>query len=61
MKPTEDEIITALAVIKETCFGYNDCEECPFGTDDGCYFETVSIMPREWKIDAEPKKWRALR
>ena len=66
MKHSKEEILTALHVIKHTCWetyevkdGVSSCYKCPFSDSDGhCVF--VEQNPMSWDIkDDEP--WKAFK
>lgn len=60
MKPTHEEILDALEVIKKTCENYKRCEDgCPFY---GMYCSITTQSPRYWEIMDEEINdvWRCL-
>lgn len=62
MKHTQEEILNALRVIKDTCKEFDndgilDCPNCPFGNLSGdCILNEK--YPLEWNISSE-EIWRA--
>lgn len=64
MKHTKEEILNALQIIKDECFG-TECENCPFSFDDEhgiskkCTF--IHVLPDEWEIKKKENEqiWRA--
>lgn len=64
MKHTQEEILKALNVIKETCEytddkGIIDCTKCPFGDSDG-HCVIIQQIPNSWNIK-EGEPWRAFK
>ena len=61
MKHTQEEIIKALHVIKDTCKDETiDCGNCPFGNDeDLCRLK--DRIPANWIINKEDNVWRAFK
>ena len=60
MEYTQDEILNALRVIKETCEEAGECENCPLRNkeyNDKCYL--METAPLDWKIRANSGTWRA--
>lgn len=59
MKHTQEEILKALQIIKDTCNDETiDCDNCPFGDDeDLCRLKFT--IPANWKINKEDNVWRA--
>ena len=60
MKYSQEEILKALHVIKETCDDHPDfCGPCPFCRDDECVIN--ADIPSEWKInDDSITVWKGL-
>lgn len=61
MKHTQEEILNALHVIKDTCGDETiDCDNCPFGSDeDLCRLK--DRIPYSWDIKNEVGIWRAFK
>lgn len=63
MKHTQEEIINALNVIKDTCSNVSniqDCWLCPLSDRDGhCIITEQS--PQAWDIVREEEVWRAFK
>ena len=70
MKHTQDEIISALTVIKETCaefgkapaglFTDSACLNCPLYVGDECRIVEGECAPRYWQLnDGTCTVWRA--
>lgn len=61
MKHTQEEIIDALQVIKDTCVEVGEklegCDSCPFYVDRTCVI--VNKTPDEWKFNTGGPVWRA--
>ena len=59
MKYSQEEILKALHVIKETC-EENECgDRCPFnGVNVGCLISDDA--PIHWKINDPPVRWKGL-
>lgn len=54
---TQEEIINALKIIKETCASINSCQKCPF-YNGACYINRT--QPEHWNIiNEQPAIWRA--
>lgn len=61
MKHSQDEIVNALKVIKETCDERERrCGSCPFysTTAKMCHFRT-NLSPMNWGINEQNAVWRA--
>lgn len=57
MKHSQEEILKALHVIKETC-DENPCDEtCPFNSGQCLIMRTA---PNGWKINEAPVQWKGL-
>lgn len=63
MKHTKEEILNALQIIKDECYGTR-CYQCPFGDTE---VNTPQIKcritrnsPNDWKIAEREEKWKAL-
>ena len=62
MKYSQEEIIHALEVIKETCNEHDECEGCPFFNRSLPFTcEILNDKPAFWKINEDPFVWRAFR
>lgn len=59
MKHTKEEILNALMVIKETCDEYEECEMCPFGSENDESCNLKFYVPSVW--DMCPLDWRGWR
>ena len=62
MKHTQDEIISALTVIKETCAEHGECQRCPFikaGTIGLCAVQGSGV-PEKWELNYPDDEWRAI-
>lgn len=58
MTHSQEEIINALKVLKETCYEQN-CKSCPFGTnEEECLLQ--KFAPVDYYINGEKAIWRAL-
>ena len=59
MKYSQEEIVNALALIKDICEEH-DCLECPFGTNDStCLLH--DNCPENWCLNAPRQTtWRAI-
>ena len=51
MKHSQEEILKALRVIKETCKEYGSCSPCPFSRNGSCVITNVS--PHNWRINED--------
>lgn len=61
MKYTQEEILNALKIIKETCEETGKCEDCPFGTRDYYGCRLIEDNPGEWELaEINRVTWRAL-
>ena len=63
MKHTQEEILDALQVIKDTCVEvgeYKDgCYKCPFAENGLC--KILDKEPYKWKLNFEGAVWRAFK
>ena len=63
MKHTQEEIINALQVIKDTCNEVgeykNGCYKCPFAENGLC--KLIEKEPYAWKIISGVSIWRAFK
>ena len=60
MKHTQEEIINALKVIKDTCEEqqeFDPCKRCPLSKNGACILQEQP--PQEWKIRTSPPEWKA--
>ena len=59
MKYTQEEIINALKIIKETCASQDECNHCPFANKfHDC--RVSEYQPSEWQLNDESTEWKAL-
>lgn len=55
---TREEIIKAASIMKHLCIA-NECEDCPFGYDNGdCKIEDK--CPCDWTILTDSYTWKAI-
>lgn len=59
MKYTQEEIINALKIIKETCGEYEECTHCPFADKTRACL-VCEYQPSEWQLNDESTEWKAL-
>lgn len=59
MKYSQEKIIEALTIIKETCKENKDCSTCPFSERRNCLISSDRNSPEEWILN-EDKSWKAL-
>lgn len=59
MKYSQEKIIGALTVIKETCKENRDCNTCPFSNQGECLVCSGGKSPEEWALN-ETKSWKAI-
>lgn len=60
MEHSQEEIIRALGIIKDTCKEQterNPCENCPLSKNSRCILQEQT--PEEWKIKKSPQVWKA--
>ena len=60
MKHTQEEIVNALQVIKDTCkerYEGNPCGNCPLSKNGDCVLQNQP--PEDWKIKPSAPIWRA--
>lgn len=60
MEHSQEEIIRALGIIKDTCSErqwINACKTCPLSKEGECALSRQS--PEEWKIKTYPSVWKA--
>jgi hypothetical protein len=59
MEHSQEEIITALKIIQDTCKaqGLDPCHNCPLSKNDTCILQDQA--PEEWKINPSPPVWKA--
>ena len=58
MTYTQDQILTALHIIKTTCIESDGCESCPFANNED-YCRIMNEEPCGWQINSN-EKWKAL-
>lgn len=58
MKHSQEKIIEALKVIRDTCEEHDDCCECPFSDGGDCLICSEE-SPDEWHLN-ELKSWKAI-
>ena len=62
MKHTQNEILNALNVIKDTCRESKDCENCPFRKKENEKICNItSSVPVHWKTKKVDETWRAFK
>ena len=61
-KYTPNEIVNALAIIKDTCTDAHDCYFCPFYDDskNRCFVSPDGVLPTDWKLNTIDEAWRAI-
>ena len=59
MKHSQEEIVNALKVIKETCEDAKECADFPIYREDLGYCNFKYNDPQDWKINFPYKVWRA--
>lgn len=63
MKHTKEEILHALQIIKDECYG-TPCWQCPFGDTEvntsQIKCRIVRKNPSHWKIAEREEEWKAL-
>lgn len=62
MKYTQEEILNALKIIKETCSEQDECKHCPFcGTfrDSRDFCVICDHTPSAWELNDATGEWRA--
>lgn len=61
---SEEQIISALNIIKSICSGFSsqgECAYCPFGSEEGnCIIRFNMLAPSHWNINQKTDTvWRA--
>lgn len=59
MKYSQEKIIEALTILKETYKENKDCRTCPFSERRNCLISSDGIRPEEWVLN-ETESWKAL-